>query len=72
MVLKENCNFNKLNLLSIVSSMLWRIEQYKKDAQDAGHPLCDDMLDELEGDLQKHKAKLLKAVCGLAKEGKLD
>ncbi len=66
----HNCNFNKTSLLVEMRRALWRIEQYKKDAEKAGHPLCKDLLSEIEGDLKRHSQKLEQAIVGLAKEDK--
>lgn len=71
MTLESNCNFNKVHLLSRLASLCWRIQQYKEDAEAANHPLCVKMLEELEADVKKHEKKLVDAVEGLAKEGKL-
>ena len=67
----HNCNYNKLSLLVHLRSMIWRMEQYRKDAKEAGHPLCEAAYNDLEKDLQKHAGKLQKAIVGLAKEDKL-
>ena len=66
----HNCNFNKTSLLVEFRRALWRLEEYKKDADKAGHPLCRDLLNDIEGDLKKHTVKLKEAIVGLAKEDK--
>jgi len=66
----HNCNFNKTALLVNLRRMIWRLETYKKDADTADHPLCKEVLNELEADLKKHSVKLQKAIVGLAKEDK--
>ena len=66
----HNCNYNKAALLVSLRRTLWRLEQYKKDAQIANHPLCVAVLKECEADMKKHSKKLEDAITGLAKEGK--
>ncbi len=66
----HNCNYNKIVLLARFRGMLWRLEQYKKDAKAANHPLCNKVLDEIEADLKKHSKKLEDAIAGLARENK--
>ena len=66
----HNCNFNKTSLLANFRRVLWRIEQYKKDAKATGHPLCEKLLNECEADLKKHSKKVEDAISGLAKENK--
>ena len=68
----HNCNFNKTALLVDFRRMIWRMEQYKKDAKSANHPLCEKLLNECEGDLKKYSKKLEDAISGLAKEGKFN
>lgn len=68
----HNCNYNKASLLVELKRCLWRLDQYKKDADKAGHPLCKGMLEELEQDLHKNVKKLQQAIEGLAKEGKFE
>ncbi|MBI4141826.1 hypothetical protein HY484_02805 [Candidatus Woesearchaeota archaeon] len=68
----HNCNFNKTALLVDFRRILWRLEQYKKDAASAQHPLCHKLLEECEHDLKKYSKKLEEAICGLAKEGKFN
>jgi len=66
----HNCNYDKVNLLASIRAIAWRLEQYKKDAKDASHPLCEKMYVELGADLEKYSQKLEAAITGLAKEGK--
>lgn len=66
----HNCNYNKVNTLSRIKGLAWRVDQYVQDAQKAGHPLCAEMFKEMEKDLAKHSKKLELAIEGLAKEGK--
>ncbi len=66
----HNCNFNKTALLTDIRRILWRLDLYKKDAKTANHPLCGQLLNELDADLEKYSKKLEDAISGLAKEGK--
>ncbi len=66
----HNCNFNKTSMLVELRRALWRIDQYKKDADEAGHSSCKGLMDDLGKDLQKHSKKLEDAITGLAKEDK--
>jgi len=66
----HNCNFNKTALLVDFRRIIWRLDQYRKDAKAAGHPLCEKLLNEIEVDLKKHSKKLEDAIVGLSKEGK--
>jgi len=66
----HNCNFNKAALLVDVRRMLWKLETYREDAKKADHPLCVEVIDELEADLRKASKKFEDAIAGLAKEGK--
>lgn len=66
----HNCNYNKINALSRIKGLAWRIDDYVKDAEKAGHPLCAEMFKEIEKDLQKHAKKIESAIVGLAKEDK--
>ena len=66
----HNCNFNKVNTLARIRGLAWRVEQFVKDSEKSGHPLCAEMFKELEADLLKHSRKLEMAIEGLAKEGK--
>ena len=66
----ENCNYNCTHLLSKKHALLWRIPQYVKDAEEAGHPACADMLRKIEADEKKHAEMLKAAIEGLCKEGK--
>ncbi len=53
----HNCNFNKTALLVDFRRIIWRLDQYRKDAKSAGHPLCEKMLNDIEVDLKKHSKK---------------
>lgn len=66
----HDCNYNKVNTLSRVRGLKWRIDQYIKDANKAGHPLCAEVFKDLDKDLGKASKKLEMAIEGLAKEGK--
>jgi hypothetical protein len=66
----HNCNFNKTALLVDMRRIIWRLDQYRKDAKAANHPLCGKLLDELEHDLKKYSKKFEDAIVGLSKEGK--
>ncbi len=66
----HNCNFNKTALLVDMRRIIWRLDQYRKDAKAANHPLCGKLLDELEHDLKKYSKKFEEAIVGLSKEGK--
>ena len=66
----HNCNYDKVKLLASLRAIMWRLEQYRKDAKEASHPLCGQLYDELEADLDKYAQKLEAAITGLAKEGK--
>jgi len=66
----HNCNFNKTALLTDIRRILWRLDTYRKDAEKAGHPLCKELLNDMDKDLKKYSKKLEDAITGLAKEGK--
>ncbi|MBW2969590.1 hypothetical protein KY309_02515 [Candidatus Woesearchaeota archaeon] len=66
----HNCNFNKVALLTDMRRIIWRLDTYRKDADKAGHPLCKELLTEMEKDLKKYSKKLEEAIVGLAKEDK--
>jgi len=66
----HNCNFNKTALLTDIRRILWRLDTYRKDAEKAGHPLCKELLNDMDKDLKKYSKKLEDAISGLAKEGK--
>jgi len=66
----HNCNFNKTALLTDIRRILWRLDTYRKDAEKAGHPLCKELLNDMDNDLKKYSKKLEDAITGLAKEGK--
>ena len=68
----HNCNFNKTALLVEFRRLIWKMEQYKKDAKAANHPLCEKVLNECEADLKKYSKKFEDAITGLAKEGKFN
>ena len=68
----HNCNFDKTNLLVQIKSIMWRLDQYKKDAKKAGHTECEKLYEELHEDLHKYAKKLEAAIVGLAKEGKYE
>ena len=66
----ENCNYNCTQALSRKKALLWRIPQYVKDAEKAGHPLCAEMWKKIKIDEEKHSEMLQQAIEGLCKEGK--
>lgn len=66
----HNCNYNKTAMLTELRRLIWRMDQYKKDAQTAKHPLCNKMIEECEADLKKHSKKIEDAISGLARENK--
>jgi len=68
--MEHNCNFNKIALLTQLRSLKWRLETYRKDAEAANHPFCNELMHELEADIDKFSKKLQDAVVGLAKEDK--
>lgn len=68
--MEHNCNFNKCALLTDIRRILWRMDQYKEDAEKADHPLCRELLSEMEQDLKRYSKKLEQAITGLAKEDK--
>jgi len=68
----NNCNYNCTQQLSKKLALLWRIDQYTKDAKDCGHPACADMWRKIKADEEKHVEMLRQAVEGLSKEGKLN
>jgi len=67
----QNCNYNKTRLLADMKSMLWRIgKYYKKDSSKARHPVCANILKDLERDLTKHADRIQANVKQLSKAGK--
>ena len=68
----NNCNYNCVQGLSRKSALLWRIDQYIKDAEECGHPACAEVWKNIREDEEKHIDMLKQAIEGLAKEGKLD
>lgn len=70
--MKHNCNFNKTALLSDFRRILWRINQYKKDAKRAKHKSCLKLLETCEKDLQKHCNTISEEISKLAKKGEFE
>jgi len=70
--MEHNCNYNKASMMVEFRRLLWRLDQYMKDAEKANHPLCKDVLAECKADLVKHTKKLEEAIVGLAKEDKFN
>ena len=69
----NDCNYNKVKLLHDLSKINFHIERHaKKDAESAGHVLCNAMCTELQADLEKHMNKLRMAIEGLSREGKFN
>ena len=66
----HNCNYDKTALLVEIRRIIWKLEEYRKDADNANHPLCKALYKDLENDLKKYSQKLEAAICGLAKENK--
>lgn len=67
----NNCNYNCMQQLARKLSLLWRIEQYVKDAEECGHPACAEVWIKIKDDEERHVEMLRLAVEGLSREGKL-
>ena len=69
----NNCNYNKVRLLTDLSRITWYLKKHaKEDAKQHGHELCHAMCEEIEKDLEKHIEKIRAAIEGLAKEDKFN
>lgn len=67
----NDCNASKVKLLHELSKISWYLDKFAPaHSENAGHPACTDMYDEMRQDLDKHMDKLKQAVSGLAREGK--
>ena len=53
----KNHNYNLVHLLARVNSTLWRMDQYKKDAESCEH--CLGLWDALQTDVEKHSKMLI-------------
>ena len=68
----RNCNHNTVHELNAVLDAVWRYEQYIKDAEQDGHPLCVNLWKELRDCCQQHAEKLRQTVVGKANHGHFD
>jgi hypothetical protein len=67
----DDCNHSKVKLLNDLKSIEKYLDVYASvHADNAGHPACSSMYEEIREDLQGHIGKLRNAVSGLAQEGK--
>ncbi len=68
----DNCNYTKIKLLHKLSQIAWYCEKHaQQDAEETGHPACQEMYEEIRQDCEKHMAKLKDAIAGVAQEGNL-
>lgn len=66
----RNCDYDKVAMLHEITKLIWKLDQYEKDARKDTHPLCAEVVKEMRHDLEKHAHKLKLAIVGLSKEGK--
>lgn len=68
----SNCNYNCTQQLSRKLALLWKIDQYIKDAEECEHPACADVWKQIKEDEKRHVEMLRQAIEGLSREGKFN
>jgi len=67
----SDCGYNYTKVLSKKGALVYRLEQYIKDAKKMKSPMCVKMWQQIKKDELKHMDMLKQAIAELAKKGKL-
>ena len=66
----KNYNHDLVQQLSEISDSLWRIEEYKKNAE--GCESCRNLWERIEKDYERHVEELKNEIAKHVKEGRFD
>ena len=67
----SNCGYNTSQALARKGAMIWKIDQFIKDAKKEKVTACVKMWQEIKKDEQKHVQMLKQSIAALCKAGKL-
>jgi hypothetical protein len=60
----DNCSYNKIKLMHNLSDIVWFIEKFcEQDSKISGHRDCQQAIEALEADLEKHISLLREITC---------
>ncbi len=65
----DDCNYSKVRLLHDLSKVAWYLDKHAiEDAEDTGHPACEELYEEIQADLEEHIDKLKETISGAAQD----